>query len=495
MNMGIKIKRRTVLLALVSIFVLSANAQSSLVFYHNQDQFNSSDCNPAFLNSQKDFTFSIFPLSGVSVGYNNQKIVNEMLRKILRGDSIENAMEDVFNSLSKEGLFYQRFESSLLSFGYSNSNIGSFNFRIKEVEQLINNFKGNFSEFITDPTFRTLAINQPQSFPVNAIYYREYSLGYAREMIKDKLFVGARVKVYFGKAAALSEVEGMLTKDNENTFYLNTKGAVKLSFPINIELNAQTIPSGATLTDDFTAANFLLNSKNIGTGIDFGINYKINHLMSISLSVVDLGKINWKNNLNTIHYKGKYEFPFDYIDAVKGNILTKKPNFSTDSLQLFDMFKSDIGEESFSTQMPVNIYFGLQYQLNPKIIAGVVDRYIRLKGLSHHSISFSASYDVRKDITMTSGYSIIGNSFVNLPLAFLYKWNSGQSYIGFDNVLSMLFPSFSEFSGITFGTCFYLFRDKTKDTKQLEYLPFYQPKKTKHITKKYQHRKEDTRFD
>lgn len=482
MKRGIKIKRIAVLLALVSIFVLSANAQSNLVFYHSQDQFNSSDFNPAFLTSQTNFTFSIFPLSGMSVGYNNQKVVSVMLREIIRGDSIENVMENVFNRLGKRGLFYQRFESSLLNFGYSNSNIGSFNFRIKEVEQLTNNLKGNFTEFITDPTFNTLAINQPQTFPVNAIYYREYSLGYAKVIIEDKLFLGVRVKLYFGKAAAFSEVKGMLIKDNMNSFYLNTKGAVKLSFPINIKLNADSIPSGATMTDDFTAANFLLNSKNIGTGIDFGINYKINPLMSISFSVVDLGKINLENNLNTLYYKGKYEFPADYIDAVEGDLLTKKNNFSTDTLRFYDLFKSDIGEESFSIPMPVNFYVGLQYQLNPKLNLGLVDRYTRVKNLSHNSFSLTASYDVRENLTMTSGYSIIGNSFVNLPLAVLYKWQSGQTYLGFENVLSMLFPSLSEFSGITFGTCFYLFRGKTKDAKQLEYLPFYQPKKTKHIT-------------
>ena len=476
MKLRIKLRRITVLLATLSVMILSASAQSNLVFYHNHDQFNSSDFNPAFLTSQQKFTFSILPLAGMSVGYNNQKAINEMLTKVLLGDTIKNALKDVFNSLVKRDLFHQRFESSLLTLGY-HSTIGSFNFRIKEVEQLMSNFKGDFSEFITNPTFQTLAINQPQTFPANALYYREYSLGYAKEVIKNKLSVGIRAKLYFGKFSALSEVQGELVKDDNDAFYMQTKGTVKLSIPLNIEQNTDSIPIGGTLADDFTPVNFLMNSKNIGTGIDLGIKYKINPLMSISVSVVDLGKINWKNNLNTLYYKGKYEFPFDYTEAAGADFLTKNPNFSADTtIHVFDLFKADLAEAAFSTPLPTTLYAGLQYQISPKLNLGLVDRYTRVKNLSHNSFSLTANYDVNKKLSLISGYSIHGNSYINLPFAILYKWNSGQTYIGTDNLMSFLVSSLSEFSGISFGTCFYLFRKNVKYKEPLEYLPFYKRK-------------------
>lgn len=485
MKLRIKIKRIAVLLASMSVMVLSGKAQTNLVFYHNHDQFNSSGYNPAFLTSQKNFTFSIFPLAGMSVGYNNQSVVNDMLTKVLLGDTIKNALKEAFNSLVKRGLFYQRFESSLLSLGY-NSYIGSFNFRIREVEQLMSNFKGNFSEFITNPTFQNLAINQPQSFPVDAIYYREYSLGYAKEIIKNKLSVGVRAKLYFGKASALSEAQGELVKDNTNTFYLQTKGTVKLSIPLDIEQGVDSVPMGGTLVDNFTPVNFLMNSKNIGTGIDLGINYKINRQIMISASVVDLGKINWKNNLNTIHYKGKYVFPIEYTVSSEGEILTKNPSFSNDTtLQISDLFKANLDKEAFTTPLPTIFYAGLQYQINPKLNIGVVDRYISIKGLNHNSFSVSANFNITTKLNLITGYSILGNSYNNIPFALLFKWDSGQSYIGSDNVLSFLFPSISEYAGITFGTCFYLFRNKVKYEEPPEFLPFYKEKKTRPGNKKW----------
>ncbi|MDP2112889.1 MAG: hypothetical protein Q8K69_02400 [Bacteroidota bacterium] len=48
-------------------------------------------------------------------------------------------------------------------------------------------------------------------------------------------------------------------------------------------------------------------------------------------------------------------------------------------------------------------------------------------------------------LSIITGYSIIGNSFSNIPIAILYKRDGGQTYFGTDNLLSFLFPSFQIF--------------------------------------------------
>ena len=468
--------RKFIILALLSMMVLLGKSQTNLVFYNTTDQFHSSNFNPAFLVNQKQFTFSIFPLSGMSVGYNNQAVVKDMLKKIIRGDSITNTLNNVFNSLVKRGLFYQRFESSLLNFGY-NSNLGSFNFRIKEIELLMSYLKGPFADFITDPTYNKLFINQPQTFPVSMVYYREYSLGYAREIIENKLNVGVRVKLYFGKFTALSEVQGQLVKEMNSAFSLQTKGLLKLSVPIIVSKDKDEVPKGGSTIANFTPVKFMLNSKNIGTGIDLGINYKINSQFILSASVVDLGKINWKNNLNTIKYKGKYEFPVKFTADPGSDYLTKIPNFSTEAKgRVNELFKADLSGESFSTPLPTNFYIGGQYQINSKFNIGIVDRYIKAKGMNFNSISVTGTFILKNNFTINTGYSILGNSYFNLPFGLIYNWDGGQYYIGTDNIFSFI-SSKSDYSGITFGTCFYLFQKKEKYKKQLEYLPFYKEKK------------------
>ncbi|MFA5330458.1 MAG: DUF5723 family protein [Prolixibacteraceae bacterium] len=474
-------KKKYILLACLLFLVLFGRAQSSLIFYSTEDQFNSSNFNPAFLTSQKNFTFSIFPLSGMSVGYNNQDVVRDMLMKVLRGDSIKDAMTEVFNQLVQRGVFYQRFESSLLNFGVD-TKYGNFNFRIKEIEQLMSNLKGDFSDFITDPNYNTLFINRPQKFPMNMIYYREYSLGYAREIIPHKLSVGVRAKLYYGKFTASSGVQGELTKVNNN-FYLNTSGSVKLSIPLNIvQTPSDSIITGGNLADNFKAGDFLLNTKNRGVGIDLGFKYILNDELTISASIIDLGKISWKNNLNTVNYVGKYRFPDEYTDteATGNDHITKQPSFAQDTTFMTNaLFKASISHEAFSNPLPAVVYGAIQYQLNPKLNIGLVDRYIRFKGMSFNSISVTGTFNWGKNITVNTGYSIIGNSYFNFPFGIVRNSEKGQFYIGTDNLLSFVLPGIHEFSGITFGTCFYLFRKNEKYLKRLEYLPFYERKKAK----------------
>jgi hypothetical protein len=126
--------------------------------------------------------------------------------------------------------------------------------------------------------------------------------------------------------------------------------------------------------------------------------------------------------------------------------------------------------------MPVSFFGGIQYQLNPKVNIGIVDRFIQKKDMSYNSLSLTGVFDVKKNIKVTTGYAILGNSYTNVPLAITYSWDAGQYFVGTDNFLSFLFPSVSDFAGITFGMSFFLFRNRTI-YKDHEYLPFYKEKK------------------
>jgi hypothetical protein len=483
--MGRKVKARIFFLFLVIFFpVWMSNAQPNLVFYNDQQQVNSSLFNPSFLTSQQKFTFSILPLSGMSVGYNNQAVIKDMLFDFISGEQTSEDFRDVFNSLLKRDQFYQRMEFPILTFGH-NSELGSFDFRIKEVEQLLSDFKSNFSEFLSNPDYKTIATNQKQLFPAAAIYYREYSLGYGKEIIKHKLDVGIRIKFYFGKANLQSEVEGGIEQNN-GKFFLKTSGPARISVPFKLIQNSDSVLTSATMTDNFKMLSYLFNSKNSGIGVDLGFNYQITHQLQLSASITDLGKIRWNNNLSTMNLKGTFELPENYIEESGIDFITKSPVFSTsnDEINLSGLFKIQQEQEDYATMMPPNVYVGMKYQLNPKFSVGAVNRYIGAKTMNFNSLSITVGYDVNKKLTISSGYSILGNSYTNLPFALLYTRETSQSFIGTDNLLSFFVPSLTEFSGITFGTCFFLFKHKSKYKDQLEYRPYFKEKRMRQSNKK-----------
>lgn len=476
MRLSLKYKTGTPLLIFLFVLAFNVSGQSNLLFYQSQEQFNSSVYNPAFLTGQKKFTFTIFPIGGMDIGYNDPKLINKMIFNVLKGDTASQTSKDVFNGLVKKGLFYQNFESTLLSFGYNNPDLGSFNFRVREVEQFENNFKGDLTSFLTDPESQTIFIGIPQKIPAQLVHYREYSLAYAKEIIRNKLIVGIRAKLYFGKSSFVSDIIAS-TRFQNDTFRVTTGGLLNISAPLKVVLK-DGILQPFTLDDNFSAGKYITNTKNMGSGIDLGMVYKINEQAEISASVTDLGKINWNNNLKTLNYHGDLIFPFEFIQDSSNVSLTKKPGFTTQKNNNFDLFKVDTTKQSFSTNPPVNFYVGLKYQVNGKLSVGFVDRFTYLKEMNRNSVAVLTNYQVNKRLKINSGYAVVGNSFFNIPFGIVYQWDKGQTYIGSDNIFSLLIPSISNYAGITFGTCFYPFREKD-NYRQNEYLPFYKERKSR----------------
>ena len=398
-----------------------------------------------------------------------------MITKILQGDQTNSDFRQVFNEMIKLDLFYQKLETPLLNLGY-NSDFGSFNFRIQENVQLMAVLNGGFSEFLTNSSAQSIPVNKPQLFPAQALHYREYSLGYAREVIKNRLSVGLRVKLYFGKLSMSSDVQGEVAK-KDNDYYLQIRNQVKSSFPMNIKLNTDSLLSLVELPNDFSVGNYLMNSKNIGVGFDIGMTYKITPDLTFSASVIDLGKINWRNNLNQITFNGEYKFPKEFIASGDNSILTKVNGFSNETTDFTQLYKIKVDESPYSTNLPVTFYTALKYRLYPKFNVSAVDRFVSTQSMSFNSLSITGIYDIKKNLSISSGYSIIGTSYINVPFSILYTGEVCQYYLGTDNLLSLIAPSSAEFSGITLGMSFFLFRNKDEYKESEEYLPFYKEKK------------------
>ena len=308
-------KGKSVLLILTYLLVsvLHGKAQSNMVFYPTENQINSPSLNPAFLTSQSKFTFSIFPMSGMNVGYNNQNVIKDMLFKILKGNQTNDDFKDVFNSMVKLNLFYQRMENNIVNIGY-NSGVGSFDFRVRENMQLMTDLKGDFSEMVTNTSLQTFSPEKQQTFPAIALYYREYSIGYAKEVIKKKFTIGIRAKLYFGKSGMLSDVSGVEVANGANNIDLSTSGQVKISTPLKI-VTDDGVLSAVELADGFTVGNFLMNSDNTGVGFDVGFNYELTPDLAFSASLTDVGSIKWSSNLNNMNFVGSGTISIDPVDA------------------------------------------------------------------------------------------------------------------------------------------------------------------------------------
>jgi len=470
MKTGFKCKRKLLFLMYCTFLFTGANAQPNLAFYTFNNQFNSFDYNPAFLTSREKFTFSIFPLAGSSVGFNNQQVIRDMTSQFLTGnlDSID--YDKAFNNMTNQSFLHQNAESSLLSFTYR-SNIGFFNFRIKESEYFVASTDGELIKFLFNSGTQSAPLYQIQHLSAHAVHYREYSLGYAYKSRSNKFSAGVRAKLYYGKSAFFSNIAGSIQQDKDTTDYIfKTSGTVNISFPNSF--NKPNAPANTIDLSSSTIFDYLLNTGNPGMGIDLGINYRVTPELSLSVSVIDLGKINWKTNLNSRSLKLSKMLE---SSTIKDKIITKGDSITYS--RLFDFGELIKDSSTFSKPLPAKLYAGIKYQVSPIFSIGITDRLVVIKDLSYNSFSATGKLDVNKILSVSTGYSIIGDSYLNIPLAFQFQANFGQFYLGTDNMTALWLPNYAQFAGISFGACFYLFTQRNLYGKPSNLTPFYRPRK------------------
>jgi hypothetical protein len=227
-----------------------------------------------------------------------------------------------------------------------------------------------------------------------------------------------------------------------------------------------------------------MNSGNPGFGIDLGAKYQITSKFSTSLSIIDLGAINWKNNLNSKNFDGNFSFKsWSYYTSVENGI--RMINKTADTISFTDnvssLFTVKPSNSVFSTKMPLTLYGSANYMLNPKIRINLTDRFIKIKSMNHNSFSLTANFELSKYITLNTGFATIGNTYNNIPLALIFNPDFGQIYFGTDNLLSVIAPKSSEFAGLSLGMCFYIFRKRNLYHLPTQEFPYHRPKKVKKV--------------
>jgi hypothetical protein len=470
-------------------------AQTNMAFYPIENQFNSSGFNPAFLFSDSQYTFSIFPIGGMNVGYNNQAVVNQLVSKLLSGINTDNEYLEIVRTMVDHKSYNQKLEVDLLNFTYRSPE-GFFNFKVKEDVSFAASIKGPVSGFMILPEVKSVEVGRVQHVPVLILHYREYSLSYSSPSEHQALSWGVRAKLYFGKSVFSSEISGAI-KEVAGHHYMNTWGDGKMSLPEEYHQNPDGTVSTVPNLSVKTINEYIFNRSNTGIGVDLGFKYKVNEKLAVSASILDVGNMKWKNNLTSKDFTSSSELDATKISSNQINgveTITKLRDSISFENKFTQIFKTNPKQLAFKTTLPITFYSGISYHLNPRVKLSLADRFIKVKNLNHNTVLASANFDLNNRLTVSTGYSIIGSSYFNLPLAVLYKGDFGQFYIGSDNFFSFLAPSISEFSGITFGTCFYLFRKRDLYGEPDDHSPFHRPKKIKKVMNNGRIQKESTDF-
>ena len=460
-----------ILILIINIFSIArAQQNNTLFFMHKLPQSNllnpavQGECNLYLSGLAIPVAGQILPPVYFNYG-NNGFAYNQFIHKGtgLQSDSLILDFNNLTDKLRPMNYITAEMHLNLLSLGFRLQDI--FHSKFKDYYFTFNitekaDFKFGFpKDLIAMPWQGNGAyINETADFGLRLDFshYREYALG-ASKIFNDKLTIGARVKLLYGKLNITTKKNDLSLFTDPDYFNLLVKTDMDLyiSQPF-VEFNEfcflyegdtmiyedDTIV-GTTMvvkTEDkeIDAKDYLLNRKNFGLGIDIGAIYQFNDKITFFASITDFGYIHWKVNVS--NFVGNGEFLYQGFDAEPlveygDSVFEEQMEGLGDSL--IRIFEINRQAKEYNSFLPTKICLGGTYILNDKVYFGLLARTEIYQKSMHSSLTISANSNFYKWLSGCISYSIINNNFKNLGLGLILKGGPIQFYIFSDNILGM----------------------------------------------------------
>lgn len=415
--------------------------QLFLMHYLGESNF----LNPAVQSDCKWF-IGIPVLSSVHVNYANSAFSYKQLIKSSGNGTYTADIDGVVNKLSRRSIIDAELHTTLLALGYK-KNQSYFAFSIidklnlpvtfpKDAVSLI--WKGNTQFEGTEASLRGSA--------VYFTYYREYALGFSKKD-EDGNFKGLKGKLLFGKLNfSLPNSSASLYTD-PNSFDLTFKG------PVNVNMSAPLIInqtngriSSLSLDQNISLSQLLLNRKNWGVAFDLGFIKKYNSKIILSGSILDLGFIRWRSNLNNINTNGQFHYNGPLGDtAVTVTYVNDLINSFQDSMQ------TEITHKAYTIYLPTKFYLGGSYDVLAKIKAGLLFSGVLYETKLVTAATISGDYKAFGNFHLVLSYSLMYKSYKNIGLGFSLGRGSVQFYAISDNIIGIIWPLSARNLNLRFG--------------------------------------------
>jgi hypothetical protein len=423
----------------------TVHAQQNLTLYGLNATPSALYLNPGFVPQNK-FHISV-PLGFTSLSLNNSGFtLNDLLVKRSTDDSLEIRPDLAISKMKPINFLSMDLASELFGLGFkvrsnffSVSAILKTQFNLiysKDLFRLINEGNGSSTFLGNTADLSGLKVN------MNA--YLEYGLGYNRS-INEKLTIGGRLKVLSGIANIHTSRSEMKLWTNPVTYDINLSGGYGINssntFYFSDSINQENRTS-ALIQSPFSF-------KNLGLGIDLGATYKLTEKIELNASIVDLGYITWKNNIQNYSSK-EIDYTFKGVDI--NAVLFDSVNVAKglqDTLQ--NIFKNQSNNSTYRTSLYTRFYVSGRYQLNKMVSANVIVCNQLLESHNRMSLAIGTNIKLKNWLAMNVNYAAFGGSYGNIGLGFVMKGGPLQVYFASDNILNAFNMSKSKNMHYAFG--------------------------------------------
>jgi hypothetical protein len=435
----------------ITLFLLFSKlilfSQDNLVYFMgNLPQSNY--LNPARLTDQSKVVINLPLLSGFEFTLNNSFSFNDLAK--IENKTLVIEAGRFYSNIPHNNFFSETFKLPLFGFQYR-SKEKLFSLRISENQLFRWGFDSDLIKLIDKGNNAFLESDFSTNIDFNFLHFREYSLGYSQN-ITNKLTIGSNFKLLNGFSTVDVKQMNIGIKTGKNIEYVkvSAQGNYNLSLPVAIN------PDSAENADEgsFDAISYFTNSSNIGFAIDLGARYQLLPQLEISASIIDLGYIHWKSNVNNISHGGSFNWKgFDLTNIYKpteinGEAYVDPIQSVLDSLT--GIINPTYESTPFNTGIPTKLYMAANYKVCSFFQAGMVDKVLFFDKQVSNSLTLSGNLQLGRIFSLSAGYSIIDKSFNNLALGTALKLGPMEFYCLTGNILALNVLSASNFN-VQFG--------------------------------------------
>jgi len=368
-----------------------------------------------------------------------------------------------YSKIPFKNYFSETFSLPLFGFQYRSKD-KIFSFHISENQSLRLSFDSDLIKLIDKGNYAFIESPFSTNLDFNFLHFREYSLGYSQK-VTDKLSFGSNIKLLTGFSTI--DVKrlniGIETGNNLEYVKLSANGNYNISFPVTLNSDSTNNSNEMNLNP----VRYLTNSSNLGFAIDIGASYQLLPELELSVSLVDLGYIHWKTNVQNISHSGSFNWKgFDLSNLtnepiINENSYTAPFDAILDSVSEMINFKFD--SNPFNTAIPTKLYMAANYKVSPIFWAGVVDRILFYDKQVSNSLTLSGNIQLGRILSLSAGYSIIDKSYDNLALGTAIKLGPIEIYCLTGNILALNILNAQNFS-LQFGMNFMFGKNELSQT-------------------------------
>ena len=270
---------------------------------------------------------------------------------------------------------------------------------------------------------------------VKATNYFQIAAGISTEFM-DGLFLGARVKYLRGSANISSPRTDLYLKTQGDPIQLvaQTNYKIQSSFPMDVAYDPLGYVQSLNFSNSFSniLQDFILAS-NHGAAVDLGAIYHYDQRLTFAASLIDLGFIRWKSNVNRFEANGSINFSgFDLRHYASNQGNSDFLEALIDSIS--QSFRFESSQKPYFTSLTAKLYVGAMYQMTEKVNVSALTRTEFFDYRPHFALTLAANYSPYPFLHGTLSYSVMNNRFDQLGFGIAVGNGPMQFYIVSDHI-------------------------------------------------------------